>query len=247
MINPKNTAVFLLGAGLGTRLRPITDTIPKVMIPIAEELPLLEHEILLLKSQGFRDFVVNLHYLPEKITSYFGDGSKWGVSIEYSDESDKILGTAGAIRKAAPLLSDPFILMYGDHLHFFDMAKFLQFHNDHHAFASLVLKTSDLPQNGELAEIDPTTSRIVRWHPRPHGIIEFGDKYLLNTGFYVLPKAIIDSIPEGEVNLDKEVLPPLIASREDIFGYPTAEDILDLGTSEKYEFAKEWYKKENKK
>jgi len=98
-INYADIDVVILAAGLGTRLRPITDTVPKVMIPIAEGLPLLEHTLLLLKGQGFRKFIFNLFYLPEIITGHFGDGSKWGVSIRYSKEEGEILETAGAIKK----------------------------------------------------------------------------------------------------------------------------------------------------
>lgn len=93
---------MILGAGLGTRLNSITNGLPKVMMPIADNLPLLERTIKLLKSQGFNQFVINLHYSPDKITSYFEDGSRFGVNISYSDETNFLLNTAGAIKKPPP-------------------------------------------------------------------------------------------------------------------------------------------------
>lgn len=244
-MRPQDTTVFILGAGLGTRLRPITNTIPKVMVPIALNMPLLEHEIILLSKQGFRNFVINLHYLPDSIRNYFGDGKKWGVVIRYSDESDHLMGTAGAIKKAEHLLSDDFIFIYGDHAFFFEFPPLLEFHEEKEALATVVLKRSDLPQNGDIAEVDAVTSRIMRWHHRPHDIYDFGDKYFLNSGLYVLSKRILEYIPAETVyQLDMDVLPPLIREGSyDIYAVVTNEDILDIGTPEKYEYAKQWYQK----
>ena len=242
MTDHSHITVFLLAAGLGTRLRPITDTVPKVMVPIYKDHPLLEHTLLQLRDQGFRRFVINLHYLPDVIRSYFGDGSRFGVSIVYSDESAQALETGGAIKKALPLLSDPFLFVYADHLFFFDFAALLKFHEDKHAYASILLKRSDLPENGELAEVNSATSEIIRWHARPHGITDFGDRYYLNTGIDILPKSVVDGVPlNTPVRFDKEVLPLMIEKRQGIFGLITDIDILDLGTPDKYEFAKQYY------
>jgi mannose-1-phosphate guanylyltransferase/mannose-1-phosphate guanylyltransferase/phosphomannomutase len=234
--------VFVLGAGLGTRLRPLTDAVPKVMVPIYKDRPLLEHEILLLKGQGFTDFIVNLHYLPEKITGYFGNGERFGVSIEYSDESEKLMETAGAIKKAGESLSDDFIFIYGDELYFFDFKALIDAHERNKAFATIVLKRSDNPQAGEIAEIDPVTKKILKWSARPHDIHEFRENAYVNAGLYVFSKKILDFIPDNTpLRLDIQVLPELIARGEKIYGFPTDENILDIGTPEKYEFAKQWY------
>lgn len=242
MIDQSKITVAILSAGLGTRLRPLTETIPKVMVPF-DDVPLLEHTILLLKGQGFRKFVVNLHYLPEIITEHFGDGKKLGVEIRYSDETDQLLETAGAIKKMEPLLSDPFLLLYGDHVHFYDFQPLLNFHTSHKALATLALKRSDNPQNGEIAEVDPVSNRILVWHTRPHDIKEYSDAYYINSGLYVLSKEILNDIPINQpIKLDGEVLPLLIKTRQDIYGLPTDEHILDIGTLEKYQFAKEWYR-----
>lgn len=92
---------MILAAGRGSRLRPLTDTVPKPMIPIAG-LPLLEHTLRLLRSHGFDDLIINLHHLPEVIRQYFGNGDRLGVRLRYADEP-QLRGTAGAIRDVATL------------------------------------------------------------------------------------------------------------------------------------------------
>lgn len=243
MNNPKTSIkVVLLAAGLGTRLRPLTQHMPKVMVPIAENKPALEHVICLLRDQGFKEFVVNLHYLPDQITDHFGDGSRFGVAIEYSDERGVLLETGGAIKKMEPLLGDTFLLVYADNMHFFDFRPLIEFHRKNNALATIVLGRSGIPQDGDIAEVDPATSRIVRWHKRPHAIHEYDDRYFWNGGLYVLSKKILDHIPEGRpVRLDFETIPALLEKKEKVFGFVTQEEILDMGTPEKYESVKKWY------
>lgn len=233
---------FILAAGVGSRLRPITDHIPKAMAPVADGLPLLEHHIRHLKSQGVLDFVINLHHFAGVITDYFGDGSRFGVRIEYSDETGELLDTAGAVRKAAPMLGHEFLLVYGDQLHFFEYGALQALHRERGALATLVVKHSDLPQNGDLVELESETGRILRWHPRPHTYTSFPDSMYLNAGLYVLSAAIVDHIPAGRpVSLDREVLPKVLAQGLPLYGMPTPGDILDIGTPEKYAYAREWF------
>ncbi len=98
----RKTKVMVLAAGLGTRLRPLTDLISKPMAPIVNK-PVMEHIVELLVKHDFRDIVCNLHWYPEVIKNYFGDGSKWGVNISYSYE-DELLGTAGGVKKVEDFL-----------------------------------------------------------------------------------------------------------------------------------------------
>lgn len=101
---------MIFAAGLGTRLKPITDTLPKALVPIAGK-TLLEHTILKLKSSGFTDIVINVHHFSNKITDFLKANNNFGVNISISDESDMLLETGGGIRKAAPLLgSEPFLI-----------------------------------------------------------------------------------------------------------------------------------------
>lgn len=114
MISPVSSfPVALLAGGLATRLRPITEKVPKLLIEVAGE-PFFSHQLRLLKKAGLTRIVVCVGYLGEKIVELYGDGSKWGVHIEYSFDGPKLLGTGGALIHALPKLGDAFYVLYGD-------------------------------------------------------------------------------------------------------------------------------------
>jgi NDP-sugar pyrophosphorylase family protein len=237
------TQAFILGAGFGTRLRPLTEATTKVMLPIAPGKPLLEHTIEWFRDHGVHDIIINLHYLPEMITDYFGDGKKFDVRIRYSDESERPMETAGAIKKAGHMLDENFIFTFGDELHFFDPAPLIALHREHNPLATIVLKSSGNPQKGDIAEFDLDTHRITRWHTRPHEILEYGENRLMNAGIYILSKRILDYIPvDTPIKLDGAVLPNAFAAGEHAYAFPSSEPIIDIGTFEDYDWAKEYYK-----
>lgn len=103
----------ILAGGLGTRLRPLTDQIPKALVEVAGQ-PFLSHQLALLKREGVRRVMLLVGYLGERVQEYYGDGADWGISIEYSFDGPAPLGTAGAIRQALPHLPDRFFVLYGD-------------------------------------------------------------------------------------------------------------------------------------
>jgi NDP-sugar pyrophosphorylase family protein len=105
--------VAILAGGLATRLRPLTEKIPKLLVEVAGE-PFFFHQIRLLKKAGLTRLVLCVGYLGEKIVELYGDGSKWGVQIEYSFDGDKLLGTGGALIRALPKLGETFFVLYGD-------------------------------------------------------------------------------------------------------------------------------------
>src|SRR6266478_244793 len=151
---------FILAAGLGTRLRSLGLDLPKVMVPVGGK-PLLEHHVELFKRQGIHELIVNLHYLPEKITSYFGDGSKFGVRITYSPEPE-LLGTAGAVKKMErDLLEGTFLVFYGDNLVRVEFAPLIEFHRTRGALATVVLFESLEPWTGGVVETD-SNGRVLR-------------------------------------------------------------------------------------
>ena len=98
---------MILAAGLGTRLRPLTNTMPKCMLPIGDK-PLIHHQIIWLKKHGIKDIAINLHHLHEQVLSYLKDGSSLGVNITYSDETDKLWGTAGGVKKIEEFFTEDF-------------------------------------------------------------------------------------------------------------------------------------------
>lgn len=108
-----NLPVALLAGGLATRLRPITEKIPKLLVEIAGE-PFFSHQLRLLKKNGLTKIVLCVGYLGEQIVAQYGDGSKWGVEIQYSFDGEKLLGTGGALIRALPKLGDAFYVLYGD-------------------------------------------------------------------------------------------------------------------------------------
>jgi NDP-sugar pyrophosphorylase family protein len=113
MTSPSDIPVAILAGGLATRLRPITEKIPKSLVSVAGK-PFLAHQLELLKSRGIRRAVLCVGYLGEMIRRDFGDGEEFGVKLDYSFDGEKLLGTGGAIKRALPLLSDEFFVLYGD-------------------------------------------------------------------------------------------------------------------------------------
>lgn len=103
----------LLAGGLATRLRPITATIPKALVEVADR-PFIDHQLILLQRHGVRQLVLCLGYLGEQVEAHLGDGSAFGLEVRYSHDGERLLGTGGALRRAAPLLGDAFWVMYGD-------------------------------------------------------------------------------------------------------------------------------------
>lgn len=112
-MTPSDLPVAILAGGLATRLRPITEKVPKLLVEVADE-PFFSHQIRLLKAAGLKHLVLCVGYLGEKIVEQYGDGSAWGVKIEYAFDGPKLLGTGGALIAALPKLGDAFYVLYGD-------------------------------------------------------------------------------------------------------------------------------------
>jgi NDP-sugar pyrophosphorylase family protein len=221
---------FILAAGLGTRLRSLGLDVPKVMVPIAGR-PLLEHHIALLREQGIRELIVNLHYLPEKITEHFGDGSKFGVHITYSREP-KLLGTAGAVKKMEHLLRDgTFIVMYGDNLIQIEFAPLVEFHRARRAMATVALFESPEPWTGGVVETE-TDGRVRRFVEKPDP--KEVSTNLINAGIYVLESEVLDAIPAGQFcDFGRDVFPKLLAAGKAVYAMKPKAYVQDVGTPER--------------
>lgn len=227
---------MILSAGLGERLRPLTNTMPKAMVPI-EGKPLLEIQIELLKKHGIKDIVINLHYLPDQVTEYFGDGSKFGVKIEYTDEPT-ILGTAGGIKNAESVLSDPFLVMYADNLTNMDISSVIEYHNSHHGLATVTLYDSPSPETMGVVlkdEQDNITGFLEKV-PNPPSIE-------VSAGICIYSKKMLDYIPEGEFyDQGKELYPDLLRQGILLKAFNPKAYVQDTGTKERYEKAQKDYK-----
>ena len=179
-------AVIMAG-GEGSRLRPLTCNRPKPMVPIANR-PVMEHIIDLLKKYGIKDIAVTLQYMPEIIKDHFGDGSEYGVNLNYFIE-DIPLGTAGSVKNAEDFLDETFIVISGDALTDINLDKALAFHWNRNAVATLVLKRVENPIEYGVVVTDKT-GKITRFLEKPSWGEVFNDT--VNTGIYVLNPEILN-------------------------------------------------------
>jgi mannose-1-phosphate guanylyltransferase len=222
---------MILAAGRGTRLRPLTATCPKPMIPIAGR-PLLEYTIRLLARHGFDELVVNLHHLPQAIQDHFGDGRAWDVKLTYSYEKE-LLGTAGAVRKMADFFDQRFLVYYGDHLSNADLTALLQFHERTGGPATLGLLWKEDPSASGIVELD-SNHRVQRFIEKP-GTDQVFDNYLVNAGIYVLEPEIMEWIPASSpCDFGHDVFPALLADGRPIYGHQLQGKLLSTDTLERY-------------
>jgi NDP-sugar pyrophosphorylase family protein len=212
--------IMFLAAGLGVRLKPLTDSLPKCMVPIQGK-PLLEHNINWAKRFGFTEVIINLHYKPEVIRGYFEDGSRWGVHITYSYEAE-ILGTAGAVRQVADWLDGPVCIWYGDNLSTCNLAEMAAFHRQRQAAATLALfQRPDTRASGIVAFDE--NQRITRFleKPRPEQVFS----HWVNAGIYILEPAVVEMIPTGRpVDFSREVFPALLEAGQPVYAYCLGQD-----------------------
>jgi len=227
---------FILAGGKGTRLRPITYEIPKPMVLIHGR-PLLEHTIDLLKKHDIRDIILSIGYMGDKIKEYFGNGSKFGVKVTYVEESEPT-GTAGALRRAKPLLdSCNFIMINGDNLYNIDYSEIIQKALSNGVIATIALTTVADPSKFGVAKMKGT--KIVDFVEKPK--LEEAPSKLINAGIYVFSPKVFDYIPDKTFSMiETEVFPKLIKD-EQFYGYVMEGQWLPAGTLEEYEQAiKEW-------
>ncbi|MBX5489785.1 MAG: NTP transferase domain-containing protein [Chloroflexi bacterium] len=221
---------LILAAGAGTRLRPLTDTCPKPMLPAADR-PILAHQLVLLREHGIRDIAINLHHCPDVITRYFGDGAAFGVRLTYSYEPT-LLGTAGAVRELAWFFDDTFLVLYGDVLTDLNLTALLERHRALDACATVALYEVDEPSRCGIVEL-AADDRITRFVEKPAPDAGLGR--LANAGVYVLEPTVLDAIPPGRpCDFGHEVFPALLQRGAALYGYRTDSYVLDVGSLERY-------------
>lgn len=222
----------IMAGGFGTRLKPLTINRPKPMVPVANR-PMMEHIVDLLKGHGITDLVSILYFQPDHITSYFGDGSDFGVRMQYvTAEAD--YGTAGAVRNAAHLLGDERVLVIsGDVLTDFDLTEAVQVHEQRNAEATILLTSVENPLAFGIVIVDQETGRIERFLEKPTWGEVFSDT--INTGIYILEPAALRRIPE-KTNFDfsKDLYPQMLRERAALFGHVAEGYWRDIGNIEEY-------------
>ncbi len=222
---------FIPAAGLGTRLRPLTDTLPKPMVPIGGR-PLLERLIRLLVRCGVTDMAVNLHYLPETVLSHFGDGAAFGARLRFAVE-EELLGSAGAVNNFRDFFEEPFFVVYGDVFTTMDLAAMASFHEQQGGAATVGLYRVDNPTECGLADMD-ANGRIRRFVEKPR--VAFTD--LANAGVYAMTPKVLDYIPtSGFCDFGHDVFPAMLENGEAVYGLPIDAYLIDIGSREKYDKA----------
>ncbi|OGY23530.1 MAG: hypothetical protein A2Y57_01540 [Candidatus Woykebacteria bacterium RBG_13_40_7b] len=229
--------VIIIAGGKGERLRPLTNKVAKPMVKVGNK-PVLEHNLDLFKKYGFKDFVFALCYLPETITSYFGDGKRFGANIEYTFENPAVpLGTAGAITLAKAKITDTFIVTYGDSIRVVDAGKMLNFHQEKGAFATICVYKRFGP-NPKSMILFSDDEGIKEFKERPSQDDVKEDFVWANSALYIFEPGIFDYIEEGRlVDFGKDVFPKLLSDSKKVFAYPMEGYFVDIGNLEKLEKA----------
>jgi len=220
---------MILAAGLGTRLRPLTDATPKALLEIGGR-PMIEYPLCMLAAAGVEEIVVNLHHLGEAIREALGDGSRYGVRIRYSPE-DPILDTGGAIAKARPLLGDePFALANCDALLDPDLGALWQFHVERRALATLVVRADAEAERYGALDCDDA-GRVRRFLGKPVGVSDPLERRMF-CGVHVLSAEIFASLPRGGVfSITRDVYAALVVRGEALYGFDYGGYWRDLGTA----------------
>ncbi len=222
-------AVVMAG-GEGSRLRPLTINRPKPMVPLADR-PVMAHIFELLKLHGITDVIVTVQYLANVIQDFFGDGSSYGLNIEYSVEESP-LGTAGSVKNAQHLLQDPFLVISGDALTDINITDAINYHHQKHSLVTVVLKHVDNPLDYGVV-ITNEDGSIKQFLEKPSWGEVFSDR--VNTGIYIIDPKVLDYV-ELNKNIDwsKDVFPQLLRENEQVFGYVASGYWTDIGTLEAY-------------
>lgn len=225
-------AVIMAG-GFGTRLRPLTCNIPKPMVPVVNR-PMMEHIVGLLKHHGITDLVATLFYQPEVISSYFGDGSAFGVTLRYR-KAEADYGTAGSVRNANDFLDQRFLVISGDVLTDFDLSAAINFHEEKKAKVTILLTRVTNPlQFGVVLTRDD--GRITRFLEKPSWGEVFSDT--INTGIYIIEPEVLDLIPAGEeFDFSKNLFPLLLEQNLGLYGFIAEGYWRDIGNLSEYQDA----------
>jgi NDP-sugar pyrophosphorylase family protein len=216
---------IIMAGGLGTRLRPLTNDIPKPMVPVIDK-PLLRYIIELLRAYDFTDVAVALNYKPEIIVDYFKDGTAFGVNLKYFVESVP-LGTAGCVKNAVDFLGDDFLVMSGDSFTDVDLSEFKDFHFRKNALFSLVCKQLGNTSGFGVLRLS-RDGQISDFMEKPEG----NASGLVNTGIYMMNKRVLELVPDGFYDFGKNLLPRLVGNR--LFAYKTQRYWSDIGSLPSY-------------
>ena len=231
-----------MAGGRGTRIAELFPNIPKPLIPVAG-MPILEREIKSLCAQGFKDIILTVGYLADKIIAYFGDGSLFGAKIDYFVEEFP-LGNAGALFRLRKKIGDePFLLLNADAAFDVDFNRMVAFHQNHGGLVTLFTHPNSHPYDSGLIIADKN-GQVEKWLAKEDERPQWYDNRV-NAGLHVIDPKVLDislksleinkesGFPQGKVDLDRQILKPLCGSNL-MFCYDSPEYVKDMGTPERF-------------
>ncbi|MBM5822728.1 MAG: NDP-sugar synthase [Cyanobacteria bacterium K_Offshore_surface_m2_011] len=230
---------MILAAGKGTRVRPITHTTPKPMIPILQK-PVMEFLLELLREHGFNEIMVNVSHLSEEIENYFRDGQRFGVQIAYSFEGrikdgeliGEAMGSAGGLKKIQDFqafFDDTFVVLCGDALIDLDLSEAVRRHREKGAMASLITKRVPRDQVSSYGVVvTDEGGRVLSFQEKP--TVEEAASDMINTGIYIFEPKVLDFIPSGEpFDIAADLFPRLVESGAPFYALPMEFEWVDIG------------------
>ena len=227
----KSNKVVLMAGGLGTRLRPLTEHIPKPMLKVGDK-PILETIILNFKKYGFTNIILSVSYKSEIIEEYFKDGSAFGVTIEYVHE-EKRMGTAGALSLMREKLNEPFFVMNGDLLTNINFEHMMEYHLSHQSSATMGVREYDFQVPYGVVNVD--AENILSIEEKPV------HSFFVSGGIYVLDPNVLELIPGNEYFDMPTLFEKAISHKMKSVSFPIREYWLDIGRMEEFEKANNEY------
>jgi mannose-1-phosphate guanylyltransferase len=230
---------MILAAGKGTRVRPITYTIPKPMIPILQK-PVMEFLLELLRKHGFDQIMVNVSHLAEEIESYFRDGQRFGVQIAYSFEGrivdgqlvGEAIGSAGGMRRIqdfSPFFDDTFVVLCGDALIDLDLTEAVKWHRSKGSIATIITKSVPKEEVSSYGVVvTDENNRVQAFQEKPSTAEALSTN--INTGIYIFEPEVLDYIPSGvEYDIGSQLFPQLVENNAPFYAIPMDFEWVDIG------------------
>jgi dTDP-glucose pyrophosphorylase len=211
--------VVLMAGGLGARLKPLTNDLPKPLIRVGDK-PILETVLMGFLKAGFSKFFISVNYKAEMIQDYFGDGSNWGIEIKYLHETDR-LGTAGSLSLLPDRPARPFFVMNGDLLTTVNFDHMLKYHNEHKAFTTICVREHSITVPFGVVELD--RHRLLSIQEKPT------QKYFVNAGVYLLDPGVLDFLSPNEPVDMPTLIERTIAREKTSVVFPLREYWIDVG------------------
>ena len=224
---------MILAAGMGTRLKPLTDNRPKCLMPLAGR-PLIEWTLDWLKQHGVTECMINLHYLPEQVKDFVGDGSRFGMAVQYSFEP-ALLGTAGAVKKVADFFDEPFYMIYGDNFSQWNLQGLKGVFSHQHPMVVMAVHWRDDVKHSGMIEM-AADGQITKIIEKPK--IEDVTSHYVNAGFFFMDPGIFQFIPPDQYcDFSYDVFPSVLQIGQKMYAVKMDEPIIGIDDLAAYEKA----------